>query len=274
MERKPPPIRWRKKALLHLAVVAGLALSAGAFAQTPEEKGLAIAVEADRRDLGWGDSEVKLEMVLKNRSGETSTRVLRSQALAVTEPGLGDKGLTIFDEPRDVQGAAFLSHTKTLEPDDQWLYLPAVQRVKRISSINKSGPFMGSEFAYEDLASQEVAKYSYAWLRDEPCGELMCFVVARVPLYEHSGYTKQVVWIDQSEYRAVKVEYYDRKEELLKILVQSEYRRYLDRYWRPQRMEVDNVQTGKSTTLLFSDYRFRIGLSEDNFTSSQLSRVR
>ncbi|MCE2510029.1 MAG: outer membrane lipoprotein-sorting protein [Alphaproteobacteria bacterium] len=267
----PPTPRNSLPCLLVLLI--GLwAVPAGA--ESPEEKGLAIAKEADRRDLGWQDSEVDLDMTLPNRNGESSTRSLRIQSLEVPDPNFGDKSLTVFDEPRDIEGTAFLSHTKILEPDDQWLYLPAVKRVKRISSVNKSGPFVGSEFAYEDIASQEVGKYTYKWLRDEPCGKLQCFVVEQYPRYEYSGYTKQIVWIDQGEYRVMKVEFYDRKDELLKVLVQSEYQRYLDQYWRPHRMHMDNVQTGKSTTLQFKNYNFRLGVDEDDFTSSRLKRAR
>ena len=77
----------------------------------------------------------------------------------------------VFDEPRDVKGTAMLTYSHILEPDEQWMFLPALKRVKRISSVNKSGPFMGSEFAFEDFSGQEVGKYSYLWLRDEACGD-------------------------------------------------------------------------------------------------------
>ena len=186
----------------------------------------------------------------------------------------GDKSLTIFDHPRDIKGTAFLSFTKILEPDDQWLYLPALKRVKRISSANKSGPFVGSEFAYEDLTSFEVAKYTYTWLRDEPCGELNCFVVERIPQYERSGYSKQVAWVDAAEYRIVKVDFYDRKDSLLKTLKSNEWEQYLDQYWRPHRMHVVNHQTGKETTLTFQPYQFREGVNEANFNQSRLARLR
>ena len=96
---------------------------------------------------------------------DESVRELRRQVFESTEEGRGDKSIIVFDSPRDIGGTALLSHTKILEPDDQWLYLPALGRVKRISSGNKSGPFVGSEFAYEDLVSQEVDKYNYRWLR-------------------------------------------------------------------------------------------------------------
>jgi len=278
LQTLPQSPRIRSAAGRGIAAVGfavGLVLWMGAaLAETPEEKGLAIAKEIDRRDLGWVDSEVELGMTLTNRNGESSARKLRIQALEVMEAGLGDRSLTVFDEPRDIEGTAFLSYTKITEPDDQWLYLPAIKRVKRISSVNKSGPFVGSEFAYEDLASQEVEKYKYKWVRDEDCGELKCFVIERYPVYEHSGYTKQLAWVDQGEYRVMKVEFYDRKDELLKVLVQSDYKRYLEKYWRPLRMQMDNVQTGKATTLLFQEYNFRTGLDKDLFTPSRLKRAR
>lgn len=262
----------KRKTLLMPWLLAAM-FSGSALAQTPEEKGLAIAVEADKRDLGWGDSTANQKMILKNRQGDTSTREIRSRTLEVT--GDGDKSLTVFDKPRDVRGTAFLTFSHSTKPDDQWLYLPALKRVKRISSRNKSGPFMGSEFAYEDLSSQEVDKYTYKYLRDEACGDgLTCFVVERYPVDEFSGYTKQIAWIDQGEYRPLKIEFYDRKKSLLKTLVLSNYQQYLNQYWRAHQMDMQNHQTGKSTRLEFSDYQFKTGLKDSDFKKSKLSRVR
>lgn len=243
-----------------------------AWAETPEEQGLAIAVEADRRDTGWGDMTATMTMVLRNRQGEESTREIRVRQLEVE--GDGDKGLTIFDEPRDVQGTAFLTFTHKTGPDDQWLYLPALKRVKRISSKNKSGPFMGSEFAYEDIASNEVEKYTYRYLRDEVYEGMDCFVLERYPVDPNSGYTRQVAWIDKAEYRPQKIVYYDRKDALLKTLTFDGYRQYLDQYWRADRYYMENHQTGKSTELFWRDYRFRTGLGERDFDKNSLKRVR
>jgi hypothetical protein len=176
--------------------LALLLTSIVALPQTPEERGRAVAIEADERDFGWHDNRSELNMVLRNRHGDESTRDLRQQVYEVTESGRGDKSLIVFDAPRDIEGTALLSHTMIVDPDDQWLYLPAMKRVKRISSANKSGPFVGSEFAYEDLLAQELDRYDYRWLRDEPCGELQCHVVERIPRYANSGYTRQIVWWD------------------------------------------------------------------------------
>ncbi len=137
-------------------------------------QGRAIAEEADRRDYGWGDNSTTMRMVLRNRNGDESVRELRRQALETEEAGAGDKSVITFDAPRDVAGTSLLSHTKILDPDDQWLFLPALRRVKRISSSNKSGPFVGSEFAFEDLVSQEVDKYDYRFVGEEACGDIEC----------------------------------------------------------------------------------------------------
>jgi outer membrane lipoprotein-sorting protein len=243
-----------------------------AYAETPEEKGLAIANEADKRDTGWTDQVANMSMLLKNKQGDSHKRTMKITTLEVI--GDGDKSLLSFDNPRDIKGTAFLSYTHSLTPDDQWLYLPALKRVKRISSSNKSGPFVGSEYAYEDLASQEVEKYKYKWLRDETVDGRDSFVIERFPQYEHSGYTRQIVWLDKEMYQANKLEFYDRKNSMLKTLLFLDYQQYLDQYWRPGRMEMTNHQTGKSTTLTWEDYQFKNDLSDRNFDKNTLKRAR
>jgi len=257
--------------LLLTALLLSLTLSP-AWAQSAEEKGLQIVMKADELDSGWGDQSHTLEMILRNKQGQESRRAMRGRLLEVS--GDGDKGLTIFDDPADVKGTAFLSFTHVNEADDQWLYLPALKRVKRIASKNKSGPFMGSEFAYEDMTSQEVAKYTYKWLRDETLDGRNVYVIERYPVDENSGYTRQVVWGDYGMYQPLKVEFYDRKNAPLKTLTFHGYRQYLERYWRADRLEMVNHQSGKSTELLFSDYRFRSGLTDRDFDQNSLKRAR
>jgi hypothetical protein len=252
-----------------LTGAAGITGATGAAAQTPEDRGRSIAEAADARDSGWRDDRVGMEMVLRNRSGQESIRRLHRLSLESTERGAGDRSLIVFEEPRDIEGTALLSHTRILEPDDQWLYLPALRRVKRISSGNRSGPFVGSEFAYEDLVSQEVDKYDYRWLRDEPCEGHPCAVVERYPRYENSGYRRQVVWWDLDEYRIQKIEYHDRKDALLKTLIYDGWAEY-DGFWRPGRMTMENHQNGKSTELRFRGWRFGTGVAAAEFTAARL----
>ncbi len=243
-----------------------------AIAESPEEKGLAIALEDDKRDNGFGDFTARMVMVLKNKHGEESSRFIRNKTLEVTDDG--DKSLNIFDKPRDIKGTALLNFSHKTRTDDQWLYLPALKRVKRISSSNKSGSFMGSEFAYEDVTSQEVEKYTYKWIRDETMDGKECFVFERYPTYKNSGYTRQVVWLDKAEYRLYKIDFYDRKNSLLKTLVYRGYKQYLDQYWYPDEMHMVNHQSGKSTLLVWSEYKFRTGLKDKNFNKNSLKRAR
>ncbi len=266
--------RWMTDALrslgLSLWLVFGLGLPA--VAQTPEEKGLAIAEEADRRDQGWEDMTVDVTMLLKNKQGGKSLRELRIRGLEIAEDG--DKRLVIFDSPRDVKGTALLTFSHKAESDDQWLYLPAVKRVKRIASDNKSGPFVGSEFSYEDMAPQEVEKYTYNYIRDDTYDGTPCFVLERFPVDENSGYTKEVVWIDKEEYRTLRIEYYDRKASHLKTLTKTEWKQHLGKYWRPHKSFMQNHQTGKSTLLTSSNLQFKTGLSDTDFKKSRLKSVR
>ncbi len=253
-------------------VVFGAALPAQA--KTPEELGYEIAARSDRSDRGFLDSGVELTMVLRNAAGKTTTRVLSIATLETPDESVGDRSLIIFDSPRDIDGTALLSHAKILDPDDQWLYLPALKRVKRISSVNKSGPFVGSEFAFEDFTALELNKYEYKYLRSEPCGDFTCDVVERYPRYEHSGYTKQISWIDQEVHQIRTVEFYDRRGALLKTLQLDDYQVYDSKYWRPQTLAMVNHQTGKSTDLVYSDYRFKTGLGKNNFVKGALRRIR
>jgi len=242
------------------------------LAETPEEQGLAIAQEADKRDTGFGNYTNDVRMILKNKHGQESVREIRLKTLEVDDDG--DKSMTIFDEPRDVKGTALLSFTHKEGPDDQWLYLPALKRVKRIASDNKSGPFMGSEFAYEDISSQEVEKYTYKYLRDDSLDGMDVFVFERYPVDKKSGYTRQVIWLDKDRYKEQKIEFYDRKDALLKTLVMSDYHQYLDRFWRAHDMYMENHQTGKSTRLLQTNYHFDVALTDRDFDKNSLKRAR
>ncbi len=247
---------------------------APAFAETPKEKGFAVAARADRSDRGFEDSRVEMKMVLRNAAGQESFRTLALNTLEIPDEQVGDKTLIVFDNPADIDGTALLSHAKILEADDQWLYLPALKRIKRISSVNKSGPFVGSEFAFEDFTALELNKYTYRYLKEEKCGEFMCDVVERKPRYEHSGYTRQTSWVDQTHFQVRKVDFYDRRGDLLKTLEQKNWKRYEDKYWRAHLLAMQNHQTKKATELVFSEYKFKSGLRDRDFVKNALKRIR
>ena len=253
-----------KKIILAFAILGTL----GIHAQTAEERGLEIAKAAEQADLGFNSSTVNLKMTLKNKNGQTSERDLTTKTLELTEDG--DKSLIVFNSPKDVKGTATLTFTHKTVSDDQWLFLPSIKRVKRISSNNKSGPFVGSEFAYEDLSSQEVEKYTYKFLKEN--GSLL--IVEQDPLDPKSGYTKRVVTYNKDKgYRVEKIDFYDRKGSLLKTLTYSDYKQYKNKFWRAGVFNMVNVQSNKETRLEFTNYNFEVNLADEDFSQVALKRA-
>jgi len=248
--------------------ILAIAIIGIANAQSPEQRGLEIAKAAEKADLGFGSSIVDIEMTLKNRNGQTSSRLLTTRTLELTEDG--DKSLIVFNSPKDVKGTSTLTFTHKVGADDQWLYLPSIKRVKRISSNNKSGPFVGSEFAYEDLSSQEVEKYTYKFIEEK--GGML--IVEQKPVDPKSGYTRRIVTYNKAKgYRIESVEFYDRKNSLLKTLNYSGYKAYKDKFWRADTFKMTNHQSNKETVLSFTNYNFETNLSDEDFSQVALQRA-
>tara|TARA_Y100001970_G_scaffold294256_1_gene449241 strand:+ start:29694 stop:30506 length:813 start_codon:yes stop_codon:yes gene_type:complete len=250
-------------------IVSGTSL---ALSNSEENEGYEIAKEANLRDEGFQHYTAQQIMTLRNRHGEESSRSMSVKVLEMEEDG--DRSLVVFNNPRDVKGTALLTHSHKIKNDEQWLYLPALKRVKRISSSNQSGSFMGSEFAYEDMISREIDKYDYLLIRQEPCGNLSCFVLQSIPISKNSGYKRLIAWIDSEHYRTWKVEYFDRKNEHFKTLKAENFTLYKDKFWRPHKMFMENHLTGKSTLLVWKNYDFDEKVNKNHLTKVGLKRAR
>lgn len=258
--------------LTWILITALLLLTLTVHAETTQEKGLAIAKKIKERDLGWGSSQSEIIMTLRTRNGKEIVRHMRSKSLEVD--GDGDKGLFIFDTPLDVKGTSFLSFSHTVGDDDQWIYLPALKRVKRIASKNKSGPFLGSEFAFEDLSSFEVEKFEFDYLGDDILNQQSMVKISMDPVDPYSGYSKANAWVDTENYRVYKIDFYDRRETLLKTLTISDYKLYKNKYWRAEKQNMINHKTGKSTDIVIKNLEFDVGLKDSDFNKNRLKRAR
>lgn len=228
-----------------------------------------------RRNLdttkGFVDSREQMTMTITRANGQQVIRRMTSRSLEVV--GDGNKTLIIFQDPADVKGAGVLTHSHITGNDDQWIYLPAVRRVKRISSANKSGPFMGSEFAYEDLSSNEFAKYTYADVGQKQADGRNHYLVERRPAYDRSGYSRQIVWIDDQDFLIRRIDMYDRSDRLYKTQTLGGYKQFLPGFWRALKIDVKNHKTGKGTTLEWSgDIRFKNGFRDRDFSKNALKR--
>lgn len=264
-----PPTASRLVARMSLVSLVSLALAPAALAQatSPEEQGLQIARKVDASNDGFKAETSKMEMVLINAHGDRTTRKLRSQTLEVD--GEGDRSRIEFEWPADVKGTRMLTWTHRKGDDDQWLFLPAINRVKRISAGNKSGSFMGSEFAYEDLSSQEVDKYKHKLLGEEAVNGRKTWKIERTPLDARSGYSKLVTWIDQQYMSAIRIDFYDRKGELLKTLRFESYKPY-GKWFRADKLVMVNLQTKKQSELTWSDRKLSVEVKAKDFDSDGL----
>ena len=257
------------------ALILGLVFSISpALGETAAQKGLRIATSASEKTRGYSDLSVTGEMVLKSKGNTTSTR--RFEARWVEVENGKTRSVLIFEWPGDIANTALLTHSFDQAKDDQWLYLPAISKVRRISSSGRSGSFVGSEFAYEDMVDQDVSKFNHTWIKREQCpgqGQGTCDVIDRVPLVG-SGYSRQRVWFDVKNLRLQKVQYFDRRGALQKTLRISNYKLYNKRFWRAELMDMQNHITGKSTRLGWTDYKFNTGINPSTLTVNTLKRLK
>ena len=246
-------------------VIGFLIMMSSLFAISNKE----VAQKADKVTDGFVSSKANMTMTLINARGQETIREMKSFTL---EGKNGDKSLMIFLTPADVKGTRMLTHEHLNKDDDQWMYLPALKRVKRVASRNKSGSFMGSEFSYEDTANSSWEKYTYKDdLEEVEFNGIKCYKATRVPKDKNSGYTKQITWIDIKNLLVQKVEYYDRKKEHLKTAVFTEYKN-INGIWRMGKIKMTNHQNSKKTILKWSNDKIKVGLKDKDFSKRKLKR--
>jgi hypothetical protein len=223
---------------------------------------LEVAQKADLAMNGFEDSIATMTMQLINARGQEKVRHMK---IKVLEGKDSDKSLMEFLTPADVKGTKFLSYEHLNKDDDQWLYLRALKRVKRIASKNKSGSFMGSEFSYEDLSAFNVKKYKYYGDAKEGVlnGEAI-FIGNSIPLSRYSGYTKIITYVSKKSFLIRKIEYFDRKKKLLKTSYFEAYKIF-GNIPRIGKITMKNIQNDKTTILTWSEEKIKNGLQAKDF---------
>jgi len=240
----------------------------GLFAISPLE----ISQKVKQSSDGFKSSKSVMKMVLIDQANNKSQRVMHSIALEAKSDNKenGDKSLIEFKTPLDVKGTKFLSHEKIKKSDNQWLYLPALKRIKRIASQSKNGSFMGSEFSYEDISSREPSKYTYARdLKKDILDEKEVYIYERYPKDKSSAYSKQILYVDSKEFITYKGEFFDKRGELLKTLTYSGYKKYGNTY-RVRKMKMFNHQNMKSTIIEYIEDEINLNLNEKLFSKRYL----
>lgn len=257
----------RPAALLGSCALAWAILAWPAAAQPQgDARGRAIQERVYASDAGYRDEVVSGVLSMENGARRTFT-----MSTLEREPG-GDKRVVVFQEPRDLAGFVSLNHSELIEPDQQWIFLPQLNRTRRLSSRDKTGSFAGSEFSYEDIVRSELDKYAYRSLGAGSCGAGQpCERVENLPLYPFSGYSKQIELIDMEILQPRRIDYYDLAGKHFKTLEFFDYER-VGRFWRPRRSVMTNVVTGAVSEIRWSGYRFASGLSEADFGVDRIER--
>jgi outer membrane lipoprotein-sorting protein len=238
------------------------------FSQT-KITGLQIIENVYNRETGY-DMQGDLTMSLINSRG--AQRVREIKQFAKDFSGM-EKKIMFFVSPADVRNTSFMnwSYDEAGKDDDQWIYLPALKKVKRISSDSKSDYFMGSDFTYDDLGDRYPTDDTHKLLREETLGGETCYVVESIPKNKEYMYSRSITWVIKDKWIGLKKEFYDEDEEMLKILVVKKYEKIND-YWTVLSSEMHNVQKDHTTKMELADVKLDTGISANKFTERMMKR--
>jgi outer membrane lipoprotein-sorting protein len=214
------------------------------------------------------NGESDMAMILINSKGKERHRFLHK---FFKDYGEVEKQTMFFKSPADVKNTAFMNYSYDDDrDDDQWLYLPALKKVKRISGGSKDDYFMGSDFTYEDMEKRNPKKDSHKLLATETLEGELCYVVESIPK-EEAQYSKRVAWVIKDQWIPLKIEFYDEDEELLKILSMTEYKE-IQGYWIIITQEMENVQREHKTIIGLSNIKIENGVGDGHFTQRAMAR--
>ncbi len=218
-----------------------------------------------------GDDQTSdLTMTLINKSGDERVRKIKQ---FTKDFGNIEKSIMFFVAPADVKNTSFMNWTydDDSKSDDQWIYLPALKKIKRISSDSKSDYFMGSDFTYDDLGDRKLDDDTHKLLREETIDGVEYYVVQSIPKDEDYIYSKTVTWIRKDNFIGLKKEFYDEDGELLKILKIKEFKK-ISGFWVITLSEMENVQKNHRTSMKLDNVKINTGIPASKFSERMMMR--
>jgi len=223
------------------------------------------------------DAKGKMTMELIDRNGGKRVRVLIM--LRRNQGGKGDqKYFMYFHEPGDVRRLTFMVWKYPAREDDRWIFVPAVDLIRRIAAEDKYSSFVGSDFSYEDVSGRDVAEDTHTLVREEKRGGREAFVIESVPR-EAAAFTKRVSWIDKENFLPLREEYYDAQNELQRVFTADSIKdiavgKGSDRRAYPTIMKrtMSNVKTGHRTEVTVNAVTYDLGLEDADFSERRMRR--
>ncbi len=257
--------------MLHKLSVLLVLIGALTFNVLAQEKltGLQVMEKVYNRPIGE-DMEANLTMILINANGDQRVREIKQ---FIRDFGKVEKKIMFFIKPADVRNTSFMnwSYDDPNKDDDQWIYLPALKKVKRISSDSKGDYFMGSDFTYDDLGDRKPNEDTHKILREEKLNGEDCYVIESIPKDEEYMYSKTVTWIIKDKWIGLKKEFYDEDGEFLKTLTVQKYDK-INGYWIITGIKMDNVQKKHQTIMKLSNVKINVGIPANKFTERMMKR--
>jgi len=251
------------KSILPMSIL----LSGMIFAQ--DLSGLEVIQKVYDRPTG-NDMTGNLIMTIENSRGNQRVRKIKQFVKTVKN---GEKKIMYFLSPADVKNTSFMtwSYDDASKSDDQWIYLPALKKVKRISSDSKGDYFMGSDFTYDDLGDRHPMDDTHTILREEVLEGKETIVIESVSKDEEYMYARTVTWVVKDSWIGLKKEFYDEDDELLKILTVENQQSFKDVIILTK-VKMKNVQRNQFTIMEFSDVQIDTGIPNNKFTERMMKR--
>jgi len=245
----------------------GILLSGMIFTQ--DLSGLEVIQNVYNRPTG-NDMTGNLIMTIENSRGNQRVRKIKQFVKTVKN---GEKKIMYFLSPADVKNTSFMtwSYDDASKSDDQWIYLPALKKVKRISSDSKGDYFMGSDFTYDDLGDRHPMDDTHTILREEVLEGKETIVIESVSKDEEYMYARTVTWVIKDSWIGLKKEFYDEDDELLKILTVENQQSFKDVIILTK-VKMKNVQRNQFTIMEFSDVQIDTGIPSNKFTERMMKR--
>ena len=259
----------RSLAGLFLGLMAAVAvvLTAQAPAVGAEMSAYDIVKKAEDLLDQAKDSKADMIMTLVNDKGQKRERKLSAFVKKYGENS--SKSILFFNSPADVKGTSFLVWTENKE-DKQWLYLPALQRVRQISASGRGESFMGTELTFFDMGSHDIDEYTFKTIKEEDVDGEMCYMIEALPR-KVEFYSKIDLWIRKDSFIPAKAYFYDPKGRYEKQGRFSQVKN-IQNINTPTRIEMHNVQNGRTTIIELSDVVYDSGLKDDIFTERYMKR--
>jgi outer membrane lipoprotein-sorting protein len=213
------------------------------------------------------DGRATVKMVITDAQGRTRRREFTILRYDLEDGGEQDF-YVYFKKPADVRKMVYLVHKHPGKDDDRWLYLPALDLVKRIAASDKRTSFVGSNFVYEDVSGRGIDEDSHELVETSD----QYYVLNNIPKDPRSvEFSSYKIWIDRKTFMPMKAEYLDREGQLYRVVEALEVKD-IQGYPTVIRSRVKDLAGGGQTVSEFSRISYDIGLKENIFTERYLRR--